>query len=295
MHFRKLAAVVLPPRVSPAPFHNIGFGMSSFSPNCAVFSCSFRQQLGAVLDLTPESLTWVTQTAMWSWTCILWEASLRPLPPLEDTSWYSSPPPPHTTPALPSPTLMLCHHPLPHFPPSTSENLFIISPPFAHLTTLKQCFPHTPPRPLSPPNTTPLLLIVRPSYFALQAPATQASPSQNQQQQSQVQQQQQQQQGNGQQATGSLQAAEQAGTLSGVQNLQTKGGGEETVRPAGQAHGHSSQEVRLPAMCVASGNQDNGWSCGGLCCHSWRVPSFVWSCLVCLDMACHVMLDLMDI
>ena len=190
---------------------------------------------------------------------------------------------------------MLCHHPLPHFPPSTSENLFIISPPFAHLTTLKQCFPHTPPRPLSPPNTTPLLLIVRPSYFALQAPATQASPSQNQQQQSQVQQQQQQQQGNGQQATGSLQAAEQAGTLSGVQNLQTKGGGEETVRPAGQAHGHSSQEVRLPAMCVASGNQDNGWSCGGLCCHSWRVPSFVWSCLVCLDMACHVMLDLMDI
>ena len=55
-----------------------------------------------------------------------------------------------------------------------------------------------------------------------------------------------------QQAQQAEQAAEQAGTVAGVQNLQTKGDGEETVQPAGvrvQSYGNLSQEVLL---CLAA-------------------------------------------
>ena len=82
--------------------------------------------------------------------------------------------------------------------------------------------------------------------FPLQAPISRVPQTQGLQQQHH-----QQQDGGGgsgsDQATGLLQAAEQAGTVSGVQNLQTKGGAEETVGPAsatGQFHGSLSQEVQ---------------------------------------------------
>ena len=47
--------ILTPP--PPRPFLHVGSGMMSFSSKCTVFFCSFRQQLGAVLDLTPESPT----------------------------------------------------------------------------------------------------------------------------------------------------------------------------------------------------------------------------------------------
>ena len=57
------------------------------------------------------------------------------------------------------------------------------------------------------------------------------------------------QDGSSRQAAGGQEAAEQAGTMFGVQNLQTKGGGEESVQPASnqlQSYGNLSQEVNLP-------------------------------------------------
>ena len=62
--------------------------------------------------------------------------------------------------------------------------------------------------------------------------------------------------GMSQEASSQQQTAEQAGTVSGVQKLETKGDGEETVVPVGsrgQSYGNLSQEVNCKTFsCVIS-------------------------------------------
>lgn len=70
-------------------------------------------------------------------------------------------------------------------------------------------------------------------FLGPQAPMSNTASSQSEQQDSS-------------QPAGGQQEAEQAGTVLGIQNLQTKGGGEESVRPAAdgaQSYAQLSQQV----------------------------------------------------
>ena len=75
----------------------------------------------------------------------------------------------------------------------------------------------------------------------------------------------QQQDGSSRQA-GGQQAAEQAGTVFGVQNLQTKGGGEEAVQPEGnrlQSYGNLSQQVTLAELAYSASSMLVRWTIKG--------------------------------